>query len=255
MEKKIDFSQVLSTLSGIKLEICHLIDSKKLILDTLRASKKADGTIVTEIDLYISDLFKEKFLDLYPFLSFYSEEDHEDFKYPMIILDPIDGTKELAKGIEQCAVSFGIYYSGNLSDSRNFSWIFNPFTKFCIDSTVDIDTLLDLKSEYKGLLGLVSNTEYKNKLFNKSADFKLRPVGSIAYKLGLLASNNCDFVITKRPKSIWDIMAGSHICYLLGISMYVGGNKIEDLSSVVIDPIIIWSKDKNIPTLLTYFQK
>lgn len=251
-ENKINFIEVKEELAEIKYKTRQFIDLKMKSLEKLKVHLKQDQSIVTEIDLYISNLFKETFLSLYPFLSFYSEEDLGDFKYPLIILDPIDGTRELAQGIGECAVSFGIYYSADFNDKRNFSWIFNPFNSFCVDSLADTQSGSNLVVSPRGkrsprdeLLSFVSQTEFSQGLYNETSqqvETKLTfiPKGSIAYKLALLSSSICDFIITQKPKNIWDIMAGSHICHQKGMKMKVNGKEITALTESLIESPIVW---------------
>jgi myo-inositol-1(or 4)-monophosphatase len=254
MKNKINLIEVLSTLDKIKVEICQYIDSKMDKIESLQIELKSDKSPVTEIDIYISNLFKESFHDLYPFLNFYSEEDQGCFDYPVIILDPIDGTRELSQGIGECAVSFGIYYSEDFSDERNFSWIFNPFNSYCVDS-YNLP-MKSKKSTRKNLLSFVSQTEYNLKLYEvENKDLNFLPKGSIAYKLALLSRGICDFVITKKPKHIWDIMAGSHICYLLGLEMVINGERCIKLNGVVIESPIVWFHKEHEGQLKSLFQK
>lgn len=238
-EKSIEIIPILSTLGKIKVQISQLIDQTFQNIDLLEINYKKDSTIVTNIDIFISNLFKTEFLKLYPFLHFYSEEEHSEFQYPLIILDPIDGTKELAQGIGECAVSFGIYFSPNFDDPRNFSWIYNPFTGFEISSESLYSSSVQNKT--KPLLGLVSRTESEKGSFKSTQDRVYKAKGSIAFKLGLLASGACDFVETQRPKNIWDIMAGSHICFKRGIKIHVEGVEISSLETKLVPSPISWS--------------
>jgi len=68
-------------------------------------------------------------------------------------------------------------------------------------------------------------------------------MGSIALKLGYLASGRMDFSITKYPKHIWDIMAGTHICFLSGINLYQNGKKIERLEKLTYLPELLWCSE------------
>lgn len=241
MQKFLNKEEILSTLGEIKSEICQKFDFVFKDLSNLEVSTKEDNTVVTNIDLFISDLIKDKFIKKYNYLNFYSEEDQETFNFPMIILDPIDGTRELAQGINECAVSFGIYFNDDLKDERNFSWIFNPFTGFEIFS--QDSTPAHKKVINKQLLSYVSRTEHAKGLHNSTEKLIFLPKGSIAYKLGLLAAGSGDFVITKKPKNIWDIMAGTHICFSRGISFYQNGKKIEKFDKNYFENDLIWAND------------
>jgi myo-inositol-1(or 4)-monophosphatase len=230
--------ELLATLDKIKVEICHFIDENLNKSGHLEISEKSDKSLVTNVDIFISNLIKEKVIGKYPFLNFYSEEDMENFDFPMIILDPIDGTKELASGVGECVVSFGVYFSPNFDDKRNFSWIFNPFNGFSISS---LDPYITSKRIFgEKLLAYISRTEASKGLFKADETFQYHAVGSIAYKLGLLAAGSCDFVISRRPKNIWDIMAGSHICHLRGMRMTSKNDVITSISTKLLQDTLMW---------------
>lgn len=208
---------------------------------SLKISKKIDDSIVTDMDVYISNLFKQKISTLDKNINFYSEEHPDKFKFPVAILDPIDGTKEFAKGLDECAVSFGVYFSENLNDERNFSWIYNFYNKFEIHS----EQIYKLKPESKAKLkGMVSNTEYDKGLYTDNE--YINPMGSIAYKLGLLADGQCDFVITKRAKNIWDIAAGTHLCLQRGIHFFSDDIPEFKITNQLYKPNMIWATDSSI---------
>lgn len=242
MQNSINKLEILSILDEIKEEICQKFDLIFSDLSNLEVSTKKDNSIVTNIDLFISDLIKEKFIPKYQFLNFYSEEDQELFKYPMIILDPIDGTRELAQGINECVVSFGIYFDSKIEGKSNFSWLFNPFNGFEIFSEESMPT--SKKIVNKQLLSYVSRTEYAKGLHNSTKTLLFLPKGSIANKLGLLAAGSGDFVVSKKPKNIWDIMAGTHICASRGINLYHNGIKLEKLGKTNLKNDLVWANEQ-----------
>ncbi len=241
MRNTIKNVDLLSTLGEIKKEIRQKFDQVFNDLSNLEVSTKKDNTIVTSMDLFVSDLIKEKVQGKYSFLNFYSEEDPESFNYPMIILDPIDGTRELAQGVDECVVSFGVYFSSDLSDGRNFSWLFNPFNGFEIFSEKIIPKHKKLINEK--LISYVSRSEFNKGLHPSTDKLTFLPKGSIAYKLGLLAGGAGDFVISRKPKNIWDIMAGTHICFDRGINLYHNGTKLTELKSARIDSDLVWASE------------
>jgi len=86
-------------------------------VDVIRSSNikftlKNDGSELSELDTFISNLIKNAFAHLK--LNFYSEEDHGELALPAIILDPLDGTREFVQNRSDCSVSFGIYFSLDL---------------------------------------------------------------------------------------------------------------------------------------------
>lgn len=200
---------------------------------------KQDDSFVTEIDLFISDLVKSY---IPKNVCFYSEEDHSTLTYPCVILDPIDGTKELVNGIGECALSF-VYLES--SDFKNaFAWIYNPFTGFEISSD---DLFIKSKKNHPfELLGLVSSSEWEKGLYKniECSELILSPRGSIAYKLGLLAAGSCDFVVTKKPKNLWDIAAGTTLCLQRDFLFCDQGIIKHNIEKTKYEPLLIWSRSQ-----------
>lgn len=213
----------------------------------IEVSLKSDNTIVTEIDLFVSTLLKEKLKKhpAYTNYNFFSEEEFDQLIFPSAILDPIDGTRELAKGRAECAVSLALMNSPELSDLENYGWLYNPFSGFSLDS--DTPFVASNNKSIQKILGMVSRSEFEKGYFKDfiSLDprMEITPRGSIAFKLGLLASGGCDFVLSLSPKNIWDIAAGSVLCAQRGIKMYQNGVEITRLDQVHIKGILLWAPD------------
>lgn len=216
----------------------------------LSSELKADRSIITKIDKEISDIVKKEVSNLLDNgWTFFSEEDHLDLDFPAIILDPIDGTRELSQGIGECSVSLAFAYSSDLSDPKNRAMLYNPFTGYTVTTE---DLFIKAPSFYKSdFLGMLSRSEWKKgEYFDIEAEnIRVVPRGSIAFKLGLLASGACDFVFTTRPKNIWDIFAGTILCNQRGILAYNRSNEFKKLESVKIDGPIIWTRPELIEEL------
>jgi len=206
----------------------------------LSQSRKSDHTLVTEMDIFVSDLFKEIFKNHFPHLHFFSEEDHDELLFPTVMLDPIDGTNEFSKGVGECVVSLTILNSPQIADPENFGWIYNPFTGFEISSD-DIPKELNSKLN-EPLLCLVSRSEWNKGLYqpDEFAPAIIAPRGSVAYKLGLLAAGACDFVYSKRPKNLWDIAAGTVILDRRGIKFYSEGKEVTAFNQLIFQNDLQW---------------
>jgi myo-inositol-1(or 4)-monophosphatase len=50
----------------------------------------------------------------------------------------------------------------------------------------------------------------------ESAEFNIRPMGSVAYKLGLVAAGRADLTFTLVPKNEWDVAAGAALVVAAG---------------------------------------
>ena len=240
-------------MQNIQSEVILELTKKLSFLFGPKASKeieinlKSDKTIVTEIDLFVSTLIKEKLKNhsKYHDYNFFSEEDFDKLIFPSAVLDPIDGTRELAKGRAECAVSLGLMNSPELSDPENYGWLYNPFSGFSLDSSTPF-VASNTKSTQK-LLGMVSRSEFEKGYFkdlvNIDPRLEITPRGSIAFKLGLLASGGCDFVLSLSPKNIWDIAAGSILCAQRGMKLYQNGIEVTQLDKVHMKGILLWAPD------------
>lgn len=203
--------------------------------------RKADKSIVTEFDIFVSNYIKKVFEESGHNYNFFSEEDQERFEFPVIVLDPIDGTREFAKGYGECAVSMAILYSADIKDERNFGWIYNPFTGFEITS--DVKFPLGSRHAHADAINImISRSEWEKGAYKKefSKNFRIAPLGSIAFKLGLLAAGACECVISFRDKNIWDIAAGVVICHSRGIY----SDEIIDLADKKLNGPFIFCRDE-----------
>lgn len=214
---------------------------------TVKKSTKPDKSPVTEIDQGISNFFKTH--PLASGLCFYSEEDFSELSFPALILDPLDGTKELLLGRPECATSAAWMHSADLN-SKHFAIIKNPFTGFTLTSMNQPNWISN--NQNGPYFGLVSRSEWEMGLDKKMMNdkFQLAPRGSIAFKLGLLASGACDFVVSMRPKNIWDIAAGTLLAHQRGMEFWSNGKKVTELSQTKFEAPLIWAP-KNIINELT----
>ncbi len=212
----------------------------------IKIDQKHDLSFVTEIDLFVSSLLKDRLAHHpdYKNYAFFCEEDYKEYSFPCAILDPIDGTRELIKGRPECVVSLAMMNCQNIDDPKNFAWLYNPFSGFSLDTSTPFVPSLD-KSVQK-LLTFVSRSEfhkgrYQNYMNHPQID--ITPRGSIAFKLGLLASGACDFIVSLEPKNVWDIAAGTILCSQRGIHFYENGKRITVLDRERYDGKLIWVPD------------
>jgi myo-inositol-1(or 4)-monophosphatase len=130
------------------------------------------------------------------------------------VVDPIDGTREFVKGIPEFCASIGFVENGRPVAGG----IYNPATGETflgsIDSGVTYNGKPSQPSQRKtldGALVLASRSEVKRgewKPFENAA-FKIRPMGSVAYKLALVSAGLADITFTLTPKNEWDVVAGA----------------------------------------------
>jgi myo-inositol-1(or 4)-monophosphatase len=228
----------------IKAQVLNIINKNYHDLDITR---KQDRSLVTQVDTEVSLLFEEyvdKNLEGWKSLSEENADSHE-VSFPLMILDPIDGTRGLVDGVAESVVSAGFMASESIEDPRNSAWIFNPFTGLDIFSE---DQFIPSRTvNTTSLQGLVSRSEWNKGKFSEMnlEDKIIAPRGSIAFKLGLLAVGGCDFVLSMSPKNIWDIAAGTLLCHRVGIHFYNKDGIVEKFKDCLIKGPMLWCHEKN----------
>ncbi len=129
------------------------------------------------------------------------------------VVDPLDGTREFVQGIPEWCVSIGLVKDGVAVAGG----IYNPLVEQMILGSVDTGVTLNgeparcvERAELAGAVVLASRSEIKRGEWERfeSAGFEVRPTGSVAYKLGLVAAGLVDATWTLVPKSEWDVAAG-----------------------------------------------
>ena len=129
------------------------------------------------------------------------------------VVDPLDGTREFVKGIPEFCVSIGFVENGRPVAGG----IYNPATDETflgsIDSGVTYNGKPSQPSQRKSLDGalvLASRSEVKRGEWKpfENAVLKIRPMGSVAYKLALVSAGLADITFTLTPKNEWDVVAG-----------------------------------------------
>ena len=208
---------------------------------------KSDGSPVTALDLALSDLIEEVSLQhLATDFTFYSEEKFDAWSFPLLALDPLDGTREYIGGRPEWALSLGFFPENKFQGE---GWIFNPKTL----ETFNNDSLKPHKAKFR-YHGEVSRSEWERGLFHQieSEKFKLIPMGSIAYKLGRLSAGKTDFVVSLQPKNIWDIAGGTLLCQEAGYKFYSKGKEVTHVQKIY-SPPLIWCHESLFSELLKLF--
>jgi myo-inositol-1(or 4)-monophosphatase len=178
---------------------------------------KGHDNPVTTADLEADKYLKEMLLGAYPDYGWLSEETADNparlEQDTVWIVDPIDGTKEFLEGVPEFVVSIALVecgeptvaamYNPSADDlfiaSRGGGSFLNGKRIFCTElSRLDQASLIVSRSETK-------RGEIDPFLPHLR---EVRPVGSVAYKLALVAAGQADLNISVQPKSEWDVCAG-----------------------------------------------
>jgi myo-inositol-1(or 4)-monophosphatase len=146
-----------------------------------------------------------------------SEESVDDFdrleKSRVWIVDPLDGTLEFIAGVPEWSVSIGWIEHGRAVAGG----IYNPVTRELFLGSLETGVTYNgglvrasKKDSLTGAVVLASRSEVKRGEWDhfQNAPFVVRPTGSVAYKLALVAAGLADATWTLCPKNEWDVAAG-----------------------------------------------
>jgi myo-inositol-1(or 4)-monophosphatase len=146
-----------------------------------------------------------------------SEESFDDparlDKERVWVVDPLDGTREFVAGIPEWCISVAFVENGKAVAAG----ICNPATHELFLGAVGQGITLNGKPvrpsncrRLSGAVVLASRSEVKRGQWDcfKKDSFVTRPMGSVAYKLALVAAGLADATWTLAPKNEWDIAAG-----------------------------------------------
>jgi myo-inositol-1(or 4)-monophosphatase len=234
--------------------------------ELIKKEIKLDRSVVTKLDFIFSDLIKNslKKLSYFDQTLFISEEDFAGtLQFPAFILDPIDGTKDLIHKTGEAVISLAYFQTQNIHDPHNWGWVYNPFNgldlyskgpsrhmaQVCIKEIKKMKTVLMSKSEYQKIYRSIGDENkfqhyLQDLLINQS--IQILAYGSIAYKLALLSMGIGDYVVSFRPKNIWDLSAGTILLKNKNILMYENFQQIDVLSKIKYDSPLAWCLNEDV---------
>jgi myo-inositol-1(or 4)-monophosphatase len=182
----------------------------------IRVAQKGEAGPVTEADLASNACIQRLLLKAFPDDGWLSEEtvdrgDRLD-KARVWIIDPLDGTWEFTAGVPEFVVAIGLAVEG----VPVLGVLYNPITQetfsgirgegaWLNDVPIHVSSTLELAAS----TFCVSRTETGRGLLKEfEGALQLQPMGSVAYKCGLVAAGRYDGVFTQNPRHEWDICAG-----------------------------------------------
>lgn len=137
------------------------------------------------------------------------------------VVDPLDGTREFVEGIPEWCVSIGL-----VEDGRPVAGgICSPSRDQTIIGSLESGVTLNGEpcrtrplTDLAGTTILASRSEVKRGEWARfdDAPFDVEPMGSVAYKLGLVAAGLADATWTLVPKHEWDVAAGAALVRAAG---------------------------------------
>lgn len=200
--------------------------------------KDSPSNLVTSADLKIQNFLNERLCELLPLSSCLGEENDNfhDAEYKWVV-DPIDGTANFSRGIDECAISVALIHN----DEALLGVVYNPFKNqlftaqkgkgaFCNGEPIHVSnkhfeegiicTAWSLyKKEYAPLC-----TEIISEIYASCND--IRRFGACTVELCYLASGKCDLYFEFRLYP-WDYAAAQLILKEAGgVCATLGGNDL-----------------------------
>ena len=179
---------------------------------------------VTDADLAADRLLREMLTAAFPEDGWLSEETadtpHRLDKDRVWIIDPLDGTKDFAAGRPEFSVSVGLSVRGEAVVGA----VFNPATAEFVAGAAGLGATLNgvatsptSTDDLSAARVVLSRSEMDRDLYAPLADsLTPAPVGSVAYKLALVAAGLADATFTPRPRNEWDLCGGVAVLHAAG---------------------------------------
>ena len=230
---------IIILLQGLKVKGINSLESKKIeelskkmikdagryILknvnkdNTKNYKTNTDGQkeVVTQIDLDISNNIQTEIKNLFPSHNILSEEDIDsfsyDFKNPLWITDPLDGTSNFSNGlsifgssisyIENYKTIYANIYIPSIS-STDGDYIFWSEESGLIKNKITIE--VNNQSNFSFVPGNLYTDYNESKKYSKFKHIAndYRNFGSISYEGAMVALGNAKSMLCNNPK-IWDV--------------------------------------------------
>ncbi len=182
----------------------------------ISARHKSCGSPVTEADHAVNAVLREHLLRAGEgWLSEETEDDHARLECRRVwIVDPIDGTREFIQGVPEWCVSVAL-----VEDGRPIAGgVCNPAAGDVIVGggslgvmCNNVSAAVSRRATLEGATVLASRSEFERGEWEPyaGAEFLVKTMGSVAYKLALVAAGRADATWTLQRKHEWDIAAGA----------------------------------------------
>jgi myo-inositol-1(or 4)-monophosphatase len=179
-----------------------------------------------------------------------SEDSKDDLKRlyasRVWVVDPIDGTREFVNDIPEWCVSVGLI-EGQCAVAGG---VLNPSTgEMFLGSVEDgleiINPTKPTQSSAENLPRmLVSRREHEEGKWTRfhSPELEIKPVGSIAYRLALVASGSAAATCTFEPRSEWDVAGGVAL-------LHAASGRVQTSTG---DTVLFNQERSQVPTLCAF---
>jgi myo-inositol-1(or 4)-monophosphatase len=187
------------------------------------ATRKSGGDPVTEADDKVDALLREM-LPM-PGDGWLSEETVDSparlEAWRVWVVDPLDGTREFVEGIPEWCVSIGLVENGVAVAGGIANLVMDQRVVGSLETGVRLNgapVAVRPVDRIEGAEVLASRSEVRRGEWDHFQDgpITVRPMGSVAYKMALVASGLADATWTLTPKNEWDVAAGTALVTAAG---------------------------------------
>jgi myo-inositol-1(or 4)-monophosphatase len=186
--------------------------------DGVRYGRKDGWELVSEADLRAAEMLFESLTKAFPDTGWLGEE-HADSserlgRERVWIVDPIDGTREYLQGVPEYAISVGLVIAGE----PVLGVVYNP-AKEQLSAALCVGCgeapPLAVPRRFEALVG--RGESRLDEIPPLPPGGRATGVGSVAYRLALLAGGRGNAVLTGYGRSEWDVAAGAALCIAAGL--------------------------------------
>ena len=199
-----------------------------IVGSALAVERKVGGDPVTEADRAVDAALRSCLpTDADAWLSEESQDDPVRLGARRVwVVDPLDGTREFVAGLPEWCVSIALVEDGQ----PVIGGICNPATRETILGAEGLGVTLNGQRvrprdtvDLSQAEVLASRSEFDRGEWRTFCErsLRVRPCGSVAYKLGLVAAGLTDATWTLTPKHEWDIAAGVALVRAAGAAAWV----------------------------------
>ncbi len=191
------------------------VQVQAVVATGLQTTYKTGDDPLTQADVTANQVLQETLLGAFPGDGWLSEETRDDpgrlTQSRVWVVDPIDGTRELVQGIPEYALSVALVVDGEPC----LGGVLNPAKGELFLGVVGEGVTVNgqpVRADHP--LGeppvvLASRSEVQRGEWQRfEGQIERRVVGSIAYKLALVAAGRADATFSLSPKHEWDVAGG-----------------------------------------------
>ena len=213
-------------------EACKIaIKLKHNILVSYKSKSQPVTNADKQIDLYLRSFFKSKTPNI-GWLSEESIDDHSRFNKKLFwCLDPIDGTRSYINKKPEYTISLALIENnipimGHIVNPETTEYFYGEknYGAYCNDQKIKVSQFSEL-NKCKIAISNSETTKLESlKIFKKK---KIKKLGSIAYKVALVAKGEIDVALSFTKKNDWDLAAADLIINEAGGEVKdINGNNI-----------------------------